>query len=270
MPRRSPEAARSLRAAVEASLAAHFVAILPPLDVLETLLVAPVLGTRFDVTMLDPWYNRGFGGTRPDYIPFCLDMIRRSASVSDHVFFWGFPDVVAPLVERIPSPLALTAWLTWFYKNNPSVSKGWRESQQACLHLSGPEAALFSGRFLNERQKALADAGKLRYVPGPTTVIESAALVGFIRRAEQTGHPSQKPVTVYRQLLKMAVADNGTVLDPMCGSGTTGAAARDLGFMSVLCDGSPSYLELAERRLGVERLDVSEELSELRAAAAAA
>jgi len=34
-------------------------------------------------------------------------------------------------------------------------------------------------------------------MPGPTSVIESSLLVGFVGRNEQTGHKSQKPVNVY-------------------------------------------------------------------------
>lgn len=62
---------------------------------------------------------------------FWLDVIRQSGLLSDHVYFWGFPEIVAPFVERIPEPLSLVSWLTWYDKNKPSVIRGWRSSQHA-------------------------------------------------------------------------------------------------------------------------------------------
>jgi site-specific DNA-methyltransferase (adenine-specific) len=127
-------------------------------------------------------------------------------------------------------------------------------------------------RFLNEKQLALKAKGKLRYMPGPTSVvegdfdmptdvIEQALLVGFVGRKEQTGHPSQKPFKVYNQLLQMTVSDGGLILDPMCGSGTTGAVVKERGFRAILCDCSDEYTELVEKRRGVKRLHIKKEAS---------
>jgi site-specific DNA-methyltransferase (adenine-specific) len=70
----------------------------------------------------------------------------------------------------------------------------------ACLHLSHPHAKLYPEHFSNDRQNELKRNGKLRYVPGPASVIEAPLLVGFVGRHEQTGHPAQKPVAVYEPI----------------------------------------------------------------------
>ena len=168
-------------------------------------------------------------------------------------------------------PLKLTCWLTWYYKNNPSVIRGWRSSQNACLHLSRPEAVLHPERFLNDKQLALKERGKLRYMPGPTSVledklwdvIEQPLLVGFVGRNEQTGHPSQKPQKVYDHLLQMSMSENGIVLDPMGGSGTSGVVAQHRGFKAILCDRSDEYTQIMEKRLGIGRLSVAREIAAL-------
>lgn len=54
------------------------VALLPPQDVKKTLALARQLGYHFDTVMLDPWYNKGFGGVQDDYLNFFLDVIRQS------------------------------------------------------------------------------------------------------------------------------------------------------------------------------------------------
>ena len=236
------------------SLEANGVTILPPQDATATLEMLEVLGIHAQAMILDPWYNKGIGGVRDDYQVFIVDLLVRAGKVSDHVFLWGFPEIVAPFVERIPRPLSLVAWLTWYYKNSPSVIRGWRSSQMACLHLSRSKARLYPEHFLNEVQLQKQAEGKLRYMPGPTSVIEEPLLVGFCGRSEQTGHPAQKPVAVFQRLLLMTTTAGDLVIDPMSGSGTTGVAALELGRRAILCDVSEEYTQLAEVRLEISRL----------------
>ena len=182
-----------------------------------------------------------------------------AGGVAEHVYLWGFPEIVARFVDRLPAPLELVAWLTWYYKNNPSVIRGWRSAQMACLHLSHPGARLHPEHFMNEAQLAKQAAGKLRYLPGPPSVIEEPLLVGFIGRAEQTGHPAQKPVAVFERLVRMVTVEGDLVVDPMSGSGTTGAAARQLGRRAVLSDESDEYVAMVEQRLAIRRVEVPDE-----------
>lgn len=262
------QANHALKEMIEHSLRENGVAILPPQDVNQTLVLMHALSYSFDMTMLDPWYNKGFGGIQDNYRDFFLKVIAASGELSQHVFFWGFPEIVATFVEYIPKSLSLTCWLTWYYKNNPSVIRGWRSSQNACLHLSKSGSKLFPERFLNDKQKSLQAKGKLRYMPGPTSVIdigqndviEQPLLVGFVGRDEQTGHPSQKPFKVYDQLAQMTVANGGLILDPMCGSGTIAAVAVERGFKAIVCDGSEDYIKLTEKRLGIRRIRAEKQI----------
>jgi site-specific DNA-methyltransferase (adenine-specific) len=177
-----------------------------------------------------------------------------AGAISDHIFLWGFPEIIAPFITKIPEPLSLVSWLTWYYKNSPSVIRGWRSSQNACLHLSRPGARLYPEHFLNAAQQRLREQGKLRYMPGPTSVIEEPLIVGFVGRREKTGHPSQKPVAVFEKLILMTTAESDLVFDPMCGSGTTGDAVLKLGRRAILSDISEDYTRIAENRLGISRL----------------
>lgn len=262
---RSPAvgASQSAVQAIVTALAVHGVALLPPMDVLDTLSLVTDPALRVTATMLDPWYNKGTGGVMPDYDEFVRRLLVGAAAVSDHAYLWGFPEIVARFVGQLPEPLALVAWLTWYYKNNPSVIRGWRSAQMTCLHLSRPGARLFPEHFLNQAQLDKQSAGKLRYMPGPTSVIEGhldvieeSLMVGFVGRAEQTGHPSQKPARVFDTLLAMVLDAGDVVLDPMCGSGTTGAAALGRGCRAILADHDPAYVEMAAKRLGIRPLDL--------------
>ncbi len=243
-------------------LDADGVVVFAPQDVEVSLAVMALVGEcapdvlRPTCTMLDPWYNKGTGGVRDDYVDYVCGLLAAAGVVSPHVYLWGFPEIIAAFVDRLPEPLTLEAWLTWYYKNNPSVIRGWRSAQMTCLHLTRTDAVMHPEAFLNEAQLAKKAEGKLRYLPGPPSVIEAGLLVGFIGRAEQTGHPSQKPERVYDPLVRMATEESELLFDPMCGSGTTGAVARSLGRRAVLADAEDDYVEMVEQRLGVRRLRV--------------
>jgi len=226
-----------------------FVALLTPRDAKETI----TLVERTTVMMLDPWYNKGVGGTRDDYQDWLSGVVRLAGQHADHVFVWGFPEIVWCVLADVPAELELVAWLTWYFKNCPSVIRGWRSAQMACLHLARPGAKLYPEHFLNGRQLEKQRDGKLRYMPGPPSVIDVPLNIGFVGKNEQTGHPAQKPEKVFEPLILMTTKPGDVVCDPFCGSGTTGAVCAKLGRYAVLCDESDEYTAMAEKRLGVKR-----------------
>jgi hypothetical protein len=229
--------------------------VLEPRDVFDAIKWFGTTHRRCKCLMLDPWYNKGVGGVKVDYQDFIGRLLEKSTSIADHIFLWGFPEILAGFVGRIPETHKLTAWLTWYYKNNPSVIRGWRSSQNACLHLSSRDARLYPEHFLNEAQLEKKAQGKLRYMPGPASVIEAPLSIGFVNRAEQLGHPSPKPMMVYEPLIRMTTVPGDLVFDPMCGAGTTGTVCRVLGRSAILSDISPEYVEMTRGRLENEKLD---------------
>ncbi len=226
-----------------------YVAILAPRDAREAIALSP----RAKVMMLDPWYNKGVGGTRQDYKEWLCDIVRLAGQHADHVFVWGFPDIVWCVLADMPSELKMVAWLTWYFKNCPSVIRGWRSAQMTCLHLARPGTKLYPEHFLNGRQLEKQREGKLRYIPGPPSVIEVPLNIGFVGKREQTGHPAQKPEKVLEPLILMTTKPGDLVCDPFCGSGTTGAVCAKLGRYALLSDESHEYTAMAEKRLAVKR-----------------
>ena len=63
---------------------------------------------------------------------------------------------------------------------------------------------------------------------------------------EYDGHPTQKPIALMEQLIKMTT---GTVLDPFMGSGTTGVACMNLGRKFIGIEIEPKYFDIACRRI---------------------
>jgi len=226
------------------------VEILPPQDVLETL---SSIDREVTTTILDPWYNKGIGGTRDDYDQWLKKVVVETARISHHIFVWGFPEIVCRLLDKLPKGFSLVAWLTWYYKNCPTVVRGWRSAQMTCLHISRKGTKLYTEHFLNEIQNGKLKQGKLRFVPGPPSVFEVPLNIGFVGKKEQTGHPAQKPLKVIEPLILMTTRKGDWVLDPMCGSGTTGEVCQQLKRNVILCDESEHWLEVTKKRLFVNK-----------------
>jgi site-specific DNA-methyltransferase (adenine-specific) len=252
-----------LRDTIASELGKNGVAILPPLDIEVSSQLLLSLGFHAQCCVLDPWYNKGVGGVRDDYDDYLPQLLRCVAPLSDHVFLWGFPEIVARFVRILPEPLTLKCWLTWFYKNSPSRIRGWRSAQMTCLHLTTPNAVMHVENFLNDVQREKMQQGKLLYIPGPPSVIEESLLCGFVGRKEQTGHPSQKPLSVIERTLLMATARGELAMDLMSGSGTTGEACLANERYAILCDISEEYTRIGEERLGVARIGIDQSVLSL-------
>ena len=63
------------------------------------------------------------------------------------------------------------------------------------------------------------------------------------------GHPTIKPIKLMQYLVKMVTPPNGKVLDPFCGSGTTGIACKIEGFDFVGIEQDAEYFKIAKARI---------------------
>ena len=64
-----------------------------------------------------------------------------------------------------------------------------------------------------------------------------------------TGHVSQKPIKLMRELITKFVPTGAVIFDPFSGSGSTLAAARDLGYQAVGCELSEKWCGVSVERL---------------------
>jgi len=86
--------------------------------------------------------------------------------------------------------------------------------------------------------------------------------VQYFVTAESEGcmHPTQKPLELMRYLVRTYTNPGDTVLDPCCGSGTTGVAAQAEGRNCVLIEREEKYLEITRQRLlaNIQRSETGE------------
>ena len=66
---------------------------------------------------------------------------------------------------------------------------------------------------------------------------------------EGTIHPTQKPITLYKWLLKNYANEGDKILDTHLGSGSIAIACHDLGFDLTACELDPDYYNAAIKRL---------------------
>lgn len=72
---------------------------------------------------------------------------------------------------------------------------------------------------------------------------------GRNKPAEALGHPTQKPEEVMEYFVLLACPPGGTVVDPFCGSATTGTVALRHGRRFIGADTSIEYVEMGRKRL---------------------
>ena len=62
-------------------------------------------------------------------------------------------------------------------------------------------------------------------------------------------HATVKPVALLEWLIKLVSAENDTILDPFCGSGSTGVACAQLDRRFIGIDIEPRWIEIAAQRI---------------------
>lgn len=77
--------------------------------------------------------------------------------------------------------------------------------------------------------------------------------MNFSKGAEK-GHPCPKPLELMSILVDKFSNEGESILDPMCGSGTTGVACRNLGREFTGIDLIESYVEISRGRMKQEQL----------------
>ena len=69
------------------------------------------------------------------------------------------------------------------------------------------------------------------------------------KKSAGNNHPTVKPVELMKYLIKLITPAGGTVLDPFCGSGSTGMAAVELGYAFVGVELDARYCQIASKRI---------------------
>ena len=69
------------------------------------------------------------------------------------------------------------------------------------------------------------------------------------KKTARNNHPTVKPIALMRWLCRLVTPPDGLILDPFCGSGSTGVAASLEGFLFVGIDDDAEFCEIARKRI---------------------
>jgi DNA modification methylase len=72
---------------------------------------------------------------------------------------------------------------------------------------------------------------------------------GRVPKSEYCGHPTQKPLKIGEQIVRMSTKEGECVVDPFCGSGTFLVSAKKLKRIFYGNDIDPKYVKISEKRL---------------------
>jgi DNA modification methylase len=103
--------------------------------------------------------------------------------------------------------------------------------------------------FCSKVSRNERDAGCQNLPAGELNLFPNAQGAGPAPAAARNPHPTVKPVALMRWLVRLASPSAGVVLDPFCGSGSTGIAARQEGRLFLGIEREASYVPIAQARI---------------------
>lgn len=186
----------------------------------------------------------GFGtALKPAHEPILLVRKPFTGTVADNVLTHGVGglniDGCRIGTETMVNPPGST-------KPRVAMGGGWREDAQPTI-ASGrwPANVAFDDAMVDELNKQHKGASRFFYhakaSKAERPVIETDG--------KRIVHPTVKPLTLMRWLVRLVTPPNGTVLDMFAGTGTTGAAAELEGFNSILIERDEDYVQLIRKRI---------------------
>jgi site-specific DNA-methyltransferase (adenine-specific) len=140
--------------------------------------------------------------------------------------------------------------ITWFKPNaSPNLScRFFTASHETLIWARKDRKAKHTFNY-DEMKNGLFPEDKLKK---EHTQMRSVWSIGTPGSAEKKfgKHPTQKPLDLLRRIVRASTKENDIVLDPFCGSGTTGAACKSLSnrsFIGIEID--RAYCDLSKNRL---------------------
>ncbi|HOM60069.1 MAG TPA: site-specific DNA-methyltransferase [Anaerohalosphaeraceae bacterium] len=231
-------------------------------DCIEILRQAPAAFA--DLIFADPPFNIGYQYDRyrdkveknnyiawtRDWMSACLDVLKPDGS-----FYIAIGDDYAAHVRIIGDELGLTLrnWIIWHYTfGQQTRSKFARAHTHIFYFVKNPKQFTFHDwavRVPSERQLVYNDKRAQSCGKMPDDVWNTYARVCGTFKERQGWHPCQMPELLLARIIAASSNPGDVVLDPFIGSGTTAAAALQMGRNYCGIDISEQYVENTRKRL---------------------
>lgn len=171
-----------------------------------------------------------------------LSALKRTACILIHVD-WRTSHRVRSLLDERLGEDRFVNHLIWSYGLGGSSPRRFaRKHDDILFYCIDPQGYYFDPPMVPATSHRMK--GQLKKA---TDVLEIPAINNMA--SERVGYPTQKPLTLLEMLVGACCPPDGTVLDPVCGSGTTLLAAARLGRSWVGWDRNPDAIQIAQERL---------------------
>ena len=168
--------------------------------------------------------------------PFSSALVMSNPKMFRYEWIWE-KSKASNYLNAKKQPLRASENITVFYKKPPTYNPQMTKGEPYNKGKAKRETDVYGSQTAVE----VKSEDGLRY---PRNVIK-------FRTAESEGklHPTQKPVALMEYLIKTYTNENETVLDFAMGSGSTGAAAKNLNRDFIGIELDDKYFEIAENRI---------------------
>lgn len=230
----------------------------------------------FDLLILDPPYNldkdfHGFKFSKIsddayfEYIDRCLSAFVPLLAPTASVYLCGDWQCTAALYAAAQKHLKIRNRITWQREKGRGALHNWKNCTEDIWFASVGNDYYFNPDAVKVRRKVIAP---YRSGGRPKDWEETAEgnfrmtcasnfwddiTVPYWSMPENTDHPTQKPEKLIAKLILASCPENGLVLDPFLGSGTTTAVALKLNRRFCGIERNPEYCCWALKRLELAR-----------------
>lgn len=188
--------------------------------------------------------------------PFTTDLIVSQRKYFRYEMVWHKTQV-SGFLDANKRPLKCHENVIVFYRKQPTYNPQKTFAGTPSLrtnNIGGKRGSKHYGEFKNPKQNGTTDGSRF-----PQSVVSfsnwNGALFGDTNNAVK--HPTQKPVDLFRYLIKMYSNENDVVFDGYSGSGTTAIACLNEGRKFIGAELNEKYFNDSIKRIAHERSQLS-------------
>lgn len=222
------------------------------MDCLEGMKLIP--DKSVDLVLTDHPYNNlqlnGAGCLGKAYDNYIIPIKEKGMNVFDHIPFLELIKTKCKLFHAyiFCNKEMIVDYITWFNKNNynwnllimaknnplPAKNNTYLPDKEYCFFVRDKAGTCYFNNDLN------------------FDMYRSVKIVNIGNK--DTTHPTEKPLHLIKDLVKISSNENDIILDPFMGSGTTAVACKQLNRNFIGFEISKEYCDIANKRLKQEQL----------------
>ena len=130
-------------------------------------------------------------------------------------------------------------------QSGPTSQGHWSKTKTTGFGEFGNVSSTYEGVGPKDKNKDKQGASRFFYSPKTSKK----------ERGEDNNHPTVKPLKLMEYLIKLVTPKGGVVMDCFMGSGSTGIAAKNLGFSFIGIEREQEYFDIAEQRINSSKND---------------